>query len=160
MTTPRSASPSDSQSSRTATLRQGGRSPVQVVAGIFGAVFLLVGILGFIPGITANLGTIMFAGHHSEAALLGIFQVSVLHNVVHLLFGIVGLLGLRSRGLAKSYLIVGGIVYAVLWIYGLVVPMESMGNFVPLNSADNWLHFVLAAAMITTGFVFGRKSRG
>lgn len=133
------------------------RTRVQIVSGIFGAVFLLVGILGFVPGITQNLDTIMFAGHHSEAALLGLFQVSVLHNVVHLLFGVVGLLGLRSRGLAKAYLIVGGIVYAVLWIYGLIVPMESMGNFVPLNTADNWLHFVLAVAMVTTGIVFGRR---
>ncbi|MGO1312256.1 MAG: DUF4383 domain-containing protein [Brevibacterium aurantiacum] len=135
------------------------RTSVQLVSGLFGAVFLLVGILGFVPGITQDLDTIMFAGHHSQAALLGIFQVSVLHNIVHLLFGIVGLLGLRSRGLAKTYLIVGGIVYAVLWIYGLVVPMESMGNFVPLNTADNWLHFVLAVAMVTTGIVFGRKAR-
>lgn len=47
------------------------RTRVQIVAGIFGAVFLLVGILGFVPGITQNLDTIMFAGHHSEAALLG-----------------------------------------------------------------------------------------
>ena len=134
------------------------RTSVQLVSGLFGAVFLLVGILGFVPGITQDLDTIMFAGHHSQAALLGIFQVSVLHNIVHLLFGIVGLLGLRSRGLAKTYLIVGGIVYAVLWIYGLVVPMESMGNFVPLNTADNWLHFVLAVAMVTTGIVFGWKT--
>ena len=135
------------------------RTRVQIVAGIFGAVFLLVGILGFVPGITQNLDTIMFAGHHSEAALLGLFQVSVLHNVVHLLFGVVGLLGLRSRGLAMAYLVVGGIVYAVLWIYGLIVPMETMGNFVPLNTADNWLHFVLAVAMVTTGIVFGRRPR-
>ena len=135
------------------------RARIQFVSGIFGAVFLLVGVLGFVPGITQNLDTIMFAGHHSEAALLGLFQVSVLHNVVHLLFGIVGLLGTRSRGLAKGYLIVGGIVYAVLWIYGLIVPMESMGNFVPLNTADNWLHFVLAVAMVTTGLVFGRRVR-
>ncbi|AZL10544.1 DUF4383 domain-containing protein [Brevibacterium aurantiacum] len=134
------------------------RTSVQLVSGLFGAVFLLVGILGFVPGITQDLDTIMFAGHHSQAALLGIFQVSVLHNIVHLLFGIVGLLGLMSRGLAKTYLIVGGIVYAVLWIYGLVVPMESMGNFVPLNTADNWLHFVLAVAMVTTGIVFGWKT--
>ncbi|WP_413333491.1 DUF4383 domain-containing protein [Brevibacterium sp. GP-SGM9] len=150
MTSPLAASVSPTRS---------GRTTVQVVSGIFGAVFLLVGVLGFVPGITQNFDTIVFAGHHSEAALLGIFQVSVLHNVVHLLFGIVGLVGLRSRGLAKAYLVIGGIVYAVLWIYGLVVPMESMGNFVPLNTADNWLHFVLAVAMITTGFVFGRKVR-
>ncbi|GAA1863315.1 DUF4383 domain-containing protein [Brevibacterium marinum] len=135
------------------------RSSVQIVSGIFGAVFLLVGVLGFIPGITKDLDTIMFAGHQSQAALLGLFQVSVLHNIVHLLFGVVGLLGLRSGRLAKTYLILGGIVYAVLWIYGLIVPMESMGNFVPLNTADNWLHFVLAVAMVTTGIVFGRTVR-
>ncbi|TGD11115.1 DUF4383 domain-containing protein [Brevibacterium sp. S111] len=135
------------------------RSQVQMVSGLFGAVFLLVGILGFVPGITANLGSISFAGHHTDAALLGLFQVTVLHNIVHLLFGLVGMLGLRSRALAKNYLIIGGIIYAVLWIYGMVIPMESMGNFVGLNTADNWLHFVLAAAMITTGIVFGRKPR-
>lgn len=135
------------------------RSAVQIVAAIFGAVFLLVGILGFVPGITQNTDTLMFAGHHSEAALLGIFQVSVLHNIVHLLFGVVGLAALRSRGLAKGYLVVGGIVYAVLWIYGLIVPMDSMGNFVPLNSADNWLHFALSIAMIGTGVLLGRRAK-
>lgn len=136
-----------------------GRAPVQIISGVFGAVFLLVGILGFIPGITQNYDSLMFAGHHSEAALLGIFQVSVLHNVVHLLFGIVGLVGARSRGFAKLYLVVGGIVYAILWLYGLIVPMESMGNFVPLNSADNWLHFVLSVAMIGAGFILGRSPK-
>lgn len=138
---------------------RGARTSVQTASGVFGAVFLVVGVLGFVPGITQDLDTIMFAGHHSQAALLGIFQVSVLHNIVHLLFGILGVLGLSSRGLAKTYLVVGGIVYAVLGVYGLIVPMESMGNFVPLNTADNWLHFVLAVAMVTTGLVFGRKSR-
>ena len=149
-----------SMSSQSPAAARGARSQVQMVSGLFGAVFLLVGILGFVPGITATLGSITFAGHHTDAALLGLFQVTVLHNIVHLLFGVVGMLGLRSRSLAKSYLIVGGIIYAVLWIYGMVIPMESMGNFVGLNTADNWLHFVLAAAMITTGFVFGRKPRG
>ena len=155
-----------SMSSQSPAASRSTRSQVQMVSGLFGAVFLLVGILGFVPGITANLGSITFAGHHTDAALLGLFQVTVLHNIVHLLFGVVGMLGLRSRSLAKSYLIVGGIIYAVLWIYavpwiyGMVIPMESMGTFVGLNTADNWLHFVLAAAMITTGFVFGRKPRG
>src|SRR5699024_5655763 len=112
-----------------------------------------------VPGITQNLDTIMFAGHHSEAALLGLFQVSVLHNVVHLLFGVVGLLGFRSRGLAKAYLIVGGIVYAVLWIYGLGVPMAAMGNFVPPDAADERPHLVLPVAMLTPGIVLARRPR-
>src|SRR5690625_4974402 len=101
MTTPGSASQSSASPLLSGSART-GRSAVSAVAGVFGAVFLLVGILGFVPGITQNLDTIMFAGHHSEAALLGLFQVSVLHNVVHLLFGVVGLLGFRSRGDRKS----------------------------------------------------------
>ena len=53
-----------------------------------GVVFLLVGVLGFIPGITTNYGAMTFAGHESGAMLLGVFRVSVLHNIVHLLFGV------------------------------------------------------------------------
>lgn len=56
-----------------------------------GAVFLLAGILGFIAGITTNTEHLGMAGHHSGSMLLGIFQVSVLHNIVHLLFGVAGL---------------------------------------------------------------------
>ena len=67
------------------------RSAVQKAAFVVGAVFLVVGILGFIPGITTNYGDMTFAGHDSQAKLLGIFQVSILHNIVHLLFGIAGL---------------------------------------------------------------------
>jgi hypothetical protein len=116
-------------------------------------VFLLVGIAGFIPGLTTRYDQLGFAGTGSMALLLGVFQVSVLHNIVHLLFGVVGLAAARRARGAKLFLIVGGIVYAVLWLYGLVVPMSSAGNFVPLNSADNWLHLVLAIGMILLGLL-------
>jgi hypothetical protein len=53
-----------------------------------GVVFLLVGVLGFIPVITTNYGAMTFAGHESGAMLLGVCRVSVLHNIVHLLFGV------------------------------------------------------------------------
>lgn len=64
------------------------RSPIQSVALAVGVVFLLVGILGFIPGITSNYDDLKFAGQGSDARLLGLFDTSVLHNVVHLLFGV------------------------------------------------------------------------
>ena len=67
------------------------RSTVQTAAMLVGAVFLAVGILGFIPGITTNYDELAFAGEDSTAELLGIFQVSILHNIVHLVFGIAGL---------------------------------------------------------------------
>jgi len=129
------------------------------IALLFGVVFLVVGIAGFIPGITTHYGDMKFAGHMSGAKLLGIFMVSVLHNIVHLAFGVAGILMSRASRSAAMYLLVGGIVYAVVWIYGLAVGMDSDANFVPLNTADNWLHFLLAVAMIALGVVSLRSLR-
>lgn len=131
-------------------------TPVQKAALAIGVVFLLVGVLGFIPGITTNYDQLSFAGHHSEAALLGIFNVSVLHNLVHLAFGVAGIALARTFNSARSYLIGGGIVYLALFIYGLVVDHNSSANFVPVNEADNWLHLGLAVAMIALGAALGR----
>ena len=122
-----------------------------------GAVFLLVGVLGFVPGITTQYSDLAFAGPTSGAKLLGIFQVSVLHNVVHLLFGVAGLAMGRQARTAISYLIGGGVVYLVLWIYGLLTGASTNANFVPLNTADDWLHFVLGLGMIGLG-VLGRRA--
>jgi hypothetical protein len=135
------------------------RNAVRTAAGAVGAVFLLVGILGFIPGITSHYDQMSFAGHMSGAKLLGLFQVSVLHNIVHLLFGVAGLALARASRSAFLYLVVGGIIYLVLWIYGLVVDMKSQANFVPLNTADNWLHLILGAGMIAIGFLTYRGVR-
>ncbi len=138
---------------------ESGRTTLQRAAQAVGVVFLLVGILGFIPGITSNYSTMMFAGHQSEAMLLGIFQVSILHNIVHLLFGVAGLAMSRTVSGARSYLLGGGIIYAILWIYGLVIGQESAANFVPVNTADNWLHFLLAVGMIGLALALNRGDR-
>jgi hypothetical protein len=134
------------------------RGPLQTAAAVVGAVFLLVGVLGFVPGITSDYGSMQFAGHESEAMLLGIFQVSILHNIVHLLFGIAGLAMAKSISGAKSFLVGGGVIYLVLWLYGLVIGHESAANFVPLNTADNWLHFVLGVGMVALGVVLGKRN--
>src|SRR3954447_24668634 len=109
----------DRMNSTTNTSRSMTATPVQKAAAVVGGVFLLVGVLGFIPGITTNYSDLSFAGHHSEAKLLGIFQVSALHNIVHLLFGVAGLAMARRASSATAYLIGGGLIYLVLWIYGL-----------------------------------------
>lgn len=131
----------------------------QMVAGAVGAIFLLVGLLGFIPGITTNVGDMTFASHDSPSQLLGVFQVSVLHNIVHLLFGVAGLAAMTS-GLhtSRNYLISGGAIYVVLWIYGLVIDQASTANFVPVNTADNWLHLALGLGMILLGVLVGRNA--
>ena len=103
------------------------RSPVQKVALLVGAVFLLVGILGFIPGITSHYDDLKFAGHDSDAQLLGLFEVSILHNIVHLLFGVAGIALSRTWEGARQFLIGGGIVYLLLFVYGLFAHGESGG---------------------------------
>ena len=136
-----------------------GRSPIRTAALVVGVVFLLVGVLGFVPGVTNHFSTMSFAGHNSQAKLLGLFQVSILHNIVHLLFGVLGIMAARTAAAARSYLIIGGVVYLVLWIYGLVINKSSAANFVPVNNPDNWLHFVLGVGMILLGVVLARRTR-
>lgn len=130
---------------------------VQKAAVAVAVVFLAVGIVGFIPGATTDYDSMMFAGHESDAMLLGIFQVSILHNIVHLLFGVAGLALTRTASGARGFLIGGGVIYLVLWIYGLLIDQTSSANFVPLNNADNWLHLGLGAGMILLGLALGRS---
>ncbi|MDQ3757888.1 MAG: DUF4383 domain-containing protein [Actinomycetota bacterium] len=133
------------------------QSDMQRAARFVGATFLLVGILGFVPGVTSNFGDISFAGHESEAKLLGIFQVSILHNIVHLLFGVAGLAAARAYDTSRTFLVGGGVVYLALWVYGMLIDHDSGANFVPVNTADNWLHFALGAGMIALGLALSRR---
>ena len=120
------------------------RTLAQKLAFLFGAVFLVVGILGFIPGLTTNLyDGLEFAGNDGNAELLGIFQVSVLHNIVHLLFG-VGILLAATHSGALSYLLFGGIAYAAVFLLGVI----GAGEWIPVNSADNILHAALTVGLL------------
>ena len=136
------------------------RTAIELTALVAGGIFALVGILGFIPGVTTNYSQMTFAGHDSGALLLGIFQVSILHNIVHLLFGAVGLLMGRTAMQSRYFLLGGGIVYLVIWLYGLLIDQASGANLIPVNTADNWLHVVLGVVMIVLGFVLGRDLGG
>ena len=128
------------------------RTPVQSIAALVGLVFLLVGILGFIPGITTHYSDLAFAGHDSSAKLLGIFQTSVLHNLIHIAFG-VGILMARTPEGARTYLIGGGVAYLAVWLIGVIGGLD----WLPVNAADNWLHIVLGVGMSALGFVTGRS---
>ena len=128
-------------------------TPVQNVTRLVGIVFLLVGIAGFIPGITTNLyDGLEFAGNDGNAELLGLFKVSILHNLVHGLFGIAGLALAKTASGARTFLVGGGAIYVVLWLLGLL----GGADWIPSNSADDWLHLVLGIALIGLGVVLTR----
>jgi hypothetical protein len=134
------------------------RSPIQSVAMLVGLVFLLVGILGFIPGITSNYDELKFAGHDSDAQLLGIFDTSILHNIVHLLFGVAGLALAKTFDGARTFLIGGGVIYLALFAYGAIWGHDEGGaNFIPMNWADNILHVGLGAGMVVLGVALGKE---
>ncbi|MBW3614862.1 MAG: DUF4383 domain-containing protein, partial [Actinobacteria bacterium] len=118
---------------------------MQVLAAVFGLTFVLAGVGGFIPGVTSNYDELSLFGTDSNAELLGLFRVSVLHNIVHLLFG-VGLLAAARFSWSKLYLLGGGVAYLGFVVYGLLIDHDSEANFLPVNNADNFLHLGLSSA--------------
>ena len=120
---------------------------IQKLAAVFGVVFIIVAIVGFIaPGGMAMQPT----DPATAAKALGMFPVNLLHNVVHLLFGIWGLAASRSWGGSKSYFTIVGAIYAVLTIVGFLSP--SGFGLVPLGGSDIGLHAVLSIVMLGLGF--------
>ncbi len=120
-------------------------------AMLFGIVFLAVGIAGFVPQLLqpAEGGEMAMAGDHQM--LLGIFAVNLLHNIVHILFGLWGLAASRSLGGSVMYARGVAIIYAVLTVMGLVPSMDDMFGLVPLHGNNIWLH----AALAVVGAYFG-----
>jgi len=130
-------------------------TPVQNAARVVGIVFLLVGIAGFIPGLTTDLYEgLEFAGDEGTSELLGLFEVSVLHNLVHGLFGVAGLALAATPNGARTYLLGGGGIYLALWLLGLV----GAADWIPANNADDWLHLLLGLGMIALGSAATRAS--
>ena len=112
---------------------------VQRVAQIFGWVFLLLGIIGLYYARTMEMGM-----------LLGVFPVNLAHNIVHILFGIWGIMAARSFAGAKVYTQIGGVVYLLLAVLGYFMP--SLLGMVPIGGNDIWLHAVLGLVLAGVGF--------
>ena len=108
---------------------------VQGAALLVAGAFLLVGVLGFIPGVTTDYDLLEWAGHHSGAKLFGVFAVSVLHNALQLAFGVVGVVMARSYAAARAYFLLCGLVYLGLWLHGLLTAHDSPANVVPVRKA-------------------------
>ena len=110
----------------------------RALAMILGVVFLVVGIVGFI-----RTGFDGFFDHHTDEHLLW-FELNPMHNVVHLAFGVIGVLLARTTRGALTYGLIVGIGYGAALIYGLVA-LDQSWDFLSINVADNWLHAALAA---------------
>ncbi len=127
------------------------QSPNRLVATIFGAVYLLVGVLGlFVAG--GN-----FVGQEG-GLLLGVFQVNHLHNIAHLLIGVVLLAaGLRNTRAAKAANTAVGAVYLLLGIVGFFI-VDTALNILALNTADHWLHLASAIVLLGVGLALDRDT--
>ena len=135
-----------------------GRTDVQNAGMGVGIVLMLVGVLGFIPGVTTQYSELMFLGPDSHAMFLGLFQVSMLLNIVQLAIGATGWAMSRTEHGARNFLMGAGALYVVLAIFGLIVGVDSAANFLSLNMLDNWTHLVLGVVMIVAGWLFARSS--
>ena len=135
------------------------RNPVQSVAMLVSIVFILVAILGFIPGITTNFDDITFAGNDSGAELLGIFQVSILHNIVHLLFGALGIAAARGIVMsARGYAQFIAVSYGLLTVLGLLPATHTTFGLIPIYGNDVWLHGGIALVSAIVGFASARPA--
>jgi hypothetical protein len=132
------------------------------MALIFGVVFLIIGAGGFIPGLTdtsatPDPGLTMTHGFGHE---LGMFPVNTLHSIVHLLFGVWGLLAYRSYGGARTYFRAVAIIYAVLTVMGLIGGLKTTFGLIPLYGADVALHALLALVAAYFGWMNRDRAAG
>lgn len=127
------------------------RSAARAVAGASAALLLALGFGGFVPGVTADLARLGLAGPDSAAQVFGLFGTSVLHNVAHVLLGLVGLIATRERYGPRYYLLGGGAVLAAAGLWGLLTPDSSGRNALPSNFAGDLLHLGLATVMLACG---------
>jgi hypothetical protein len=130
------------------------KSPNRLLGVVFGAVYLVVGILGFF--ITSGVS---FFSTSNPSLLIGLFEVNPLHNVAHLIIGAALLLaGLSNVRAAKGVNTTIGAIYLVLGIAGLFL-VNSSANILAINAADNVLHFASAVILLAVGLGADKAAR-
>lgn len=121
---------------------------LRTAAKVFGFVLLALGVMGFVPALTPD--------NH----LLGIFHVDLLHNLIHLASGAVALwAGYATYGASRVYFQVFGVVYALVAVLGFVSGEQPILGVLANNTADTWLHVVIAVTALALGFgSWGRET--
>ncbi len=132
---------------------------VRLLALVLGIVYTLVGVMGFVPAFLGGAQNLADVQGPLKGNLLGIFAVNWLHSATHLLIGLAGLAAYRSYSASRTYALVVGIAYALLFVLGLVSQrVGTLGGLLPLNGADDILHIATAAVLLFA--YFGAGSRG
>ncbi len=119
-------------------------STVQRVAQIFGWIFVVIAIWGFVVS-----GGSMEADPAMAPKVMGLFAVNLLHNIVHLLFGVWGIMAARAPASARTYAIVAGSIYLALTILGFLTPTTF--GLIPIGGNDIWLHALIAVVLLGAG---------
>lgn len=120
---------------------------VQAAALFMGAALIILGVLGFIPGITQDYDRLDWFGRESGARIFGVIGVSGLHNSVNMVIGALGLVMARTYASARAYFLGGGLVYFALWAYAFSVA-----------HAFDWMRFSLGVVMVILGLTLaGRR---
>jgi hypothetical protein len=124
---------------------------VQRFAQVLGAVYLLVGIVGFVPPLL--VGSVPGALGPFTGFLLGLFAVNWFHSLAHLAIGAAGLAVHRSFSGSKAYALALGIAYAALFLLGILSgEVATLGGLLPLNGLDDVLHVLTALVAFTAYF--------
>ncbi|CAM2887483.1 DUF4383 domain-containing protein [Saccharomonospora xinjiangensis] len=139
------------------SLRRRGLQPVQVLAGLIGVVYLAIGIIGLV---ITGFGGFGDATHST----LWLFSINPLHNIFHIVIGLIGVLMALTSTMARVYGWLLLAVFGVLLLWGLAItgvfaenPVEGLGNPFALNTADNWLHLGTALLGLVLAVMPARK---
>jgi uncharacterized protein DUF4383 len=133
------------------------RTTIQKAAMAFGAVFLLVGIVGLIPWEKGYYDDLLdLSGEGANE--LGFLGVNVLEVAVHFLYAIAGFAMAKTVSSARAFFLGGGAIYLVVWLYGLLIDTTSSANIIGVNDAANWVHFSLGIVMLGVGLVVDREA--
>jgi hypothetical protein len=132
----------------------GSRTVPEILSLAFGAVYLLVGIVGFFV-----TGFDNFAGNSQHEMLIGLFMINPLHNIAHILVGVLGLALGRTLAGARTYGWTLAVLYAALFVYGLIAVGKSW-DFLNINAGDNVLHILTAVVGLVIALLPVRTAVG
>jgi hypothetical protein len=125
----------------------------RTAALVVGVAFAVVGIVGFVPSPPLPDAPPLTV-EHGHGMALGIFPVNTLHNIVHLIFAVLGLAAWGS-GRARGYFQLLAVSYALLAVLGLNAATNTTFGLIPIWGADVYLHAALAIVAFYFGFVPG-----